>query len=106
MQEMFSKMGMGGLFSKRNMNQAMSKMNQTMGQQSTKNRLRRKLEQRKANVAAAASTSTECSNHLEKKETKWRPDESEPIQKTMKVSADGEEATKKKKRKKKKKTKN
>ena len=108
MQEMFSKMGMGGLFSKRNMNQAMSKMNQTMGQQTTKNRLRRKLEERKAAAAAATATTatTESSNHLEKKETKWRPDESEPIQKTMKSVVNGEEATKKKKRKKKKKPKN
>lgn len=95
MQEMFSKMGMGGLFSKRNMNQAMSKMNQTMGQQNTKDRLRRKLDERKADATA------ETTNNLEKKETKWRPDESDPIQKTMKTSDNGEHVTKKKKRKKK-----
>jgi len=100
MQEMMSKMGMGGLFSKRNMNQAMSKMNQNMGQENTKTHLRQKLQQRKAAAA------TEASTNLEKKETKWTLDESQPIQKTMKLNGKEEQTNKRKNRKKKKKSKN
>ena len=108
-QEMMSKMGMGGGFpnlNKRNMAQAASMMQQNARTTGTKDRLRRKLEQRQqqAQLLQLESGHTPVSpvnTSQQKQELKWTPNPNETIEKTSR-NQQGVDSQKKKKKKKKK----
>ena len=98
-QEMLSKMGMGGLnnLNKRNMAQAASRMTQNMQQTNTRDRLRKKLEEKQKMQQSESQNQNSQLTPETKPELKWNGDLGETMEKTPRTS---NPIKKKKKRKK------
>lgn len=99
-QEMLSKMGMGGLnnLNKRNMAQAASHMRQNMQQTNMKDRLKRKLEERqKLKEQETQSLQTSIKEEV-KQELKWTMDANEKMEKTLRTNNSNKKKKKKKKK--------
>ena len=97
-QEMLSKMGMGGLnnLNKRNMAQAASHMRQNMQQTNMKDRLKRKLEE-KQKLKQQLELQNNQNLQQVKPEMKWTGNNNETVEKTPRKSKNNKKKKKKKK---------